>query len=65
MPGQVLSIGVGVGTAVEAGDAIITLEAMKMEHTVTAPSSGTVGDVFIRVGDQVQRGQRLAVVEPR
>ncbi|HEV8280773.1 MAG TPA: biotin carboxylase N-terminal domain-containing protein [Candidatus Limnocylindrales bacterium] len=65
MPGQVLSIGVGVGTAVEAGDAIITLEAMKMEHAVTAGSNGTVGDVFVRVGDQVQRGQRLAVVEPR
>ncbi|HEV8698924.1 MAG TPA: biotin/lipoyl-containing protein, partial [Candidatus Limnocylindrales bacterium] len=65
MPGQVLSIGAGVGTAVEAGDAIITLEAMKMEHTVTAPSNGSVGDVFVRIGDQVQRGQRLAVVEPR
>jgi biotin carboxyl carrier protein len=37
---------------------------MKMEHAVAAPSKGTVADVFVRVGDQVQRGQRLAVVEP-
>jgi acyl-CoA carboxylase subunit alpha len=42
----------------------VTLEAMKMEHAVAASSSGTVADVFVRVGDQVQRGQRLAVVEP-
>jgi biotin carboxyl carrier protein len=38
---------------------------MKMEHAVAAPSRGTVADVFVDVGDQVQRGQRLAVVEPR
>jgi excisionase family DNA binding protein len=64
MPGQVLSIGGPPGTAVEAGDSVVTLEAMKMEHAVAAPSKGTVADVFVRVGDQVQRGQRLAVVEP-
>ena len=65
MPGQVLAIGAPPGSAVEAGDAVVTLEAMKMEHAVTTPSAGSVADVFVRVGDQVQRGQRLAVVEPR
>jgi acetyl-CoA/propionyl-CoA carboxylase biotin carboxyl carrier protein len=64
MPGQVLSIGGPPGSAVEAGDPVVTLEAMKMEHVVATPSRGTLADVFVRVGDQVQRGQRLAVVEP-
>jgi 3-methylcrotonyl-CoA carboxylase alpha subunit len=64
MPGQVLSIVGPPGSAVEAGDPVVTLEAMKMEHGVTTPSAGSVSDVFVRVGDQVQRGQRLAVVEP-
>ena len=64
MPGQVLAIGAAVGAPVDAGDPVITLEAMKMEHAVAAPSRGTVGEVFVKVGDQVQRGQRLAIVEP-
>jgi 3-methylcrotonyl-CoA carboxylase alpha subunit len=64
MPGQVLFLAAPSGSPVEAGDSVVTLEAMKMEHAVAAPSKGTVADVFVRVGDQVQRGQRLAVVEP-
>jgi acetyl-CoA/propionyl-CoA carboxylase, biotin carboxylase, biotin carboxyl carrier protein len=64
MPGQVLSIGAPVGTAVEPGDTVLTLEAMKMEHAVTSSRAGTVADVFVRAGDQVTRGQRLAIVEP-
>ena len=64
MPGQVLSIGANVGSPVTTGDTVVTLEAMKMEHAVTSPASGTVADLFVRAGDQVVRGQRLAVVEP-
>jgi excisionase family DNA binding protein len=64
MPGQVLAIGPAVGSAVDAGDPVITLEAMKMEHVVATPGPGRLADVLVRVGDQVQRGQRLAVVEP-
>ena len=64
MPGQVLSIGVTIGTAVEAGDAVVTLEAMKMEHAVMASHAGVVTDLFVGAGDQVVRGQRLAIVEP-
>jgi acetyl-CoA/propionyl-CoA carboxylase biotin carboxyl carrier protein len=63
MPGQVLSIGSPTGSAVEAGDAVVTLEAMKMEHSVVSPSPGRVSDVLVQVGDQVERGQPLAVVE--
>jgi acetyl-CoA/propionyl-CoA carboxylase biotin carboxyl carrier protein len=64
MPGQVLAISSGVGSLVEAGETVVTLEAMKMEHAVTAPSTGRVADVLVREGDQVVRGQRLAIVEP-
>jgi 3-methylcrotonyl-CoA carboxylase alpha subunit len=64
MPGQVLSIVSAVGTGVEAGDTVVILEAMKMEHAVTAPRAGVVADIGVRQGDQVTRGQRLAVVEP-
>ena len=63
MPGQVLSIGAPAGTDVEAGDAVVTLEAMKMEHGVPSPRSGRVTDVLVQVGDQVERGQALAIVE--
>jgi biotin carboxyl carrier protein len=64
MPGQVLSIVSAVGTSVEAGDTVVILEAMKMEHAVTAARAGVVADVDVKQGDQVTRGQRLAVVEP-
>ena len=65
MPGVILAIGAPVGTDVDAGDAVVTLEAMKMEHAVTATRAGTVVDLVVRAGEQVVRGQRLAIVEPR
>jgi len=64
MPGTVLAVHVAAGTIVDAGDPIVTLEAMKMEHLVVAPIAGTVTDVRVRRTDQVTRGQPLAVVEP-
>jgi acetyl-CoA/propionyl-CoA carboxylase biotin carboxyl carrier protein len=64
MPGQVLSIGAAVGSPVGAGDALITLEAMKMEHAVASPILGVVFELLVGVGDQVERGQRLAIVAP-
>ena len=64
MPGQVLTIHVDVGDPVEAGDGIVTLEAMKMEHRVTTPIDGIVGAVDVAAGDQVARGQGLATIEP-
>jgi acetyl-CoA/propionyl-CoA carboxylase biotin carboxyl carrier protein len=63
MPGQVLSIGAPAGSAVEAGEVVVTLEAMKMEHGVASPRAGRVTDVLVGVGDQVERGQPLAVVD--
>jgi biotin carboxyl carrier protein len=64
MPGQVLAIGAAVGSPVDAGHTVVTLEAMKMEHAVAAPGSGVVAEILVEVGDQVERGQPLAIVEP-
>jgi acetyl-CoA/propionyl-CoA carboxylase biotin carboxyl carrier protein len=63
MPGAVLAIHVAVGDAVAAGDPLVTLEAMKMEHAATAPRAGRVSDLRVQVGEQVVRGQLLATVE--
>ena len=63
MPGAVLAVHVVSGQAVAAGDPVITLEAMKMDHVVAAAGAGRVGDVMVRVAEQVARGQVLAVIE--
>jgi biotin carboxyl carrier protein len=64
MPGQVLAVHAASGSAVAENDPILTLEAMKMEHVVVAPSAGRVEEVSVRAGDQVQRGQPLAQIAP-
>jgi biotin carboxyl carrier protein len=63
MPGQVLTVHAAVSSDVSAGDPIVTLEAMKMEHAVASPGAGRVTELFVQVGDQVERRQPLAVVE--
>jgi excisionase family DNA binding protein len=63
MPGQVLAVHVTVGSAVEAGDPILTLEAMKMEHAVQSPRAGRLTAMSVSAGDQVARGQTLGVVD--
>ncbi len=64
MPGAVLRVHAAAGATLEAGDPVVTLEAMKMEHVVVAPIAGRLADIRVRVADQVTRGQSLAVVEP-
>ena len=61
MPGTVIAVQVEDGTAVEAGRTLLVLEAMKMQHTISAPADGTV-EVAVRVGQQVSAGDVLAVV---
>ena len=63
MPGAVLAVHAAVGEHVEAGDPIVTLEAMKMEHVVAAPGPGTVTELLVAAGAQVVRGQLLATVD--
>ncbi len=62
MPGAVLAVHVAIGDPVEGGDPIVTLEAMKMEHVVVASGPGSVVELGVRPGDQVSRGQSLAMI---
>ena len=64
MPGSVLAVHATAGGVVGAGDPVVTLEAMKMEHAVATPVAGRVAELRARAGDQVARGDVLAVVEP-
>ncbi|HET9851026.1 MAG TPA: biotin carboxylase N-terminal domain-containing protein [Candidatus Limnocylindrales bacterium] len=64
MPGAILAVHAAVGEALNPGDPVATLEAMKMEHAVPTSIGGSVAEVRVRVGDQVARGDVLAVVEP-
>ena len=64
MPGAVLAVHVEVGGMVATGDAVVTLEAMKMEHVVVAPVAGRLTELRVRPADQVVRGEELGLIEP-
>jgi 3-methylcrotonyl-CoA carboxylase alpha subunit len=64
MPGKVTAVEVAAGEKVEKGQRLLTLEAMKMEHALTAPFDGTVAELNATVGAQVTEGQMLVMVEP-
>ena len=59
MPGRVVSIAVSVGDAVSAGQTLLVVEAMKMEHGLKAPADGTIDWIGCKVGDQVSEGVEL------
>ena len=59
IPGKVLSILVAAGQAVRRGQALAVMEAMKMEHTISAPRDGVVGELLHAAGDQVLEGAEL------
>jgi propionyl-CoA carboxylase alpha chain len=63
MPGNVIRVGAAVGDAVTIGQPLIWLEAMKMEHTITAPSDGVLAELNVGTGQQVEVGAVLARVE--
>ena len=63
MPGSVSRVGAAVGDTVTAGQPLIWLEAMKMEHTVTAPADGVLVELTVAPGQQVDVGAVLARVE--
>jgi biotin carboxyl carrier protein len=64
MPGTVVRVAAAVGDEVKAGDALVVLEAMKMEHGIKADADGTVASVSVAPGQQVDAGTVLAVVTP-
>ena len=65
MPGKVTALEVSVGDMVIRGQRLLTLEAMKMEHGLTAPFDGTVSELSAEAGAQVSEGATLARIEPR
>ncbi len=59
MPGLILEVRVKPGDVVEAGDALLILEAMKMENILKAPAGGTIKMVHVKQKDSVEKGQLL------
>lgn len=63
MPGKVIDVRVVAGDRVTAGQTLVLLEAMKMEHPIIAPEDGVVVEVRVAVGEQVSNGALLLVVD--
>ena len=63
MPGKIIQVLVSEGDSVVKGQALVVMEAMKMEQTMTAPSDGEVTAVRVAEGDQVDAGAALVVIE--
>jgi propionyl-CoA carboxylase alpha chain len=63
MPGKVIQLHVQVGQSVRAGETLLVLEAMKMEHPIRAPQDGVVAEIKVAPGEQVENGALLLVVD--
>jgi len=64
MPGRIIAVAVAAGDAVRKGQKLVTVEAMKMEHSLTAPFDGTIAELNAREGGQVSEGTLLVRIEP-
>ena len=63
MPGKILQVMVTPGTAVDEGDPLLVLEAMKMENVIRAPRSGVIAGVEAQVGEAVEKAATLVTYE--
>ena len=63
LPGKIIDLRVKAGDSVSKGQALLVLEAMKMEHTLAAPADGTVKSLRYAVGEQVPEGAELVEFE--
>jgi len=64
MPGLILDVRVSAGQHVNAGETLVVMEAMKMEHVIAAPSAGSVSEVLVTKGQQVDNGAPLLTFDP-
>ena len=62
MPGTVIGVPLEAGAEVTAGQTVLVLEAMKMQHTISAPTDGVLSELAVALGQQVSAGEVLAVV---
>ncbi len=65
MPGRIISVSVNAGQQVTAGQAVLVMESMKMENTISATKDGTVTAVLVEEGDSVQHGQTMIEIDAR
>ena len=63
MPGRIIKVMAQAGRKVAKGDPLLILEAMKMEHTITAPADGVVKELHYAAGEQVLEGAELIRLE--
>jgi biotin carboxyl carrier protein len=63
MPGKVVALLVSEGDAIEKGQGLVIVEAMKMENEVRSPITGSVKEIKVKPGDTVEGGAVLVVVE--
>ena len=63
MQGTIVKVIVNVGDEVEAGQALLVLEAMKMENQISSESGGTVAEVRVSAGESVSTGDVLVIIE--
>jgi 3-methylcrotonyl-CoA carboxylase alpha subunit len=63
MTGKIIAVNIGAGARVRKGEALVTLEAMKMEHTLQAPSDQIVLEVLVKPGDQIDEGTVVVAFE--
>ena len=63
MHGKVIAVFVTAGAEVAKGEPLFIVEAMKMEHSVASPRAGRVASIAADVGDQVQQGAAVVVLE--
>ena len=63
MPGKVIDVKVKKGSQVKAGDTLVIIEAMKMEHAIKATETGKIAKVMIKLNDQVDNGATLLVLD--
>ncbi len=63
MAGKIASVKAAIGATVEEGQALIVLEAMKMENEIAAPKKGTVKEIYVQQGSLAKPGDRLVLIE--
>lgn len=63
MPGKIARVLVDKGQAVEAGEGLVVIEAMKMQNEIPAPQKGRVAEISVSEGDRVETGEKLLEVD--